>query len=77
MSVKDLLANWEAALAVALSQPDNEDAVTEMHDAMLTITADRRMADRRIGIRSNVHAAVGFSSGQACVVTCSDGCARP
>ena len=51
MSAKDLIANWEEALAVALSQPDDEDPVTEMLDDALT-----SVPDRRIRIRSNVHA---------------------
>ncbi len=57
MSVNDLMAKWEEALELALSQPDDEDPVTEMHDVALTDVADRRIA--RIGIariRSNVHA---------------------
>ncbi len=54
MSVKDLIANWEEALALALSQPEDEDPVTEMHDGDLTNVADRRIASARI--RSNVHA---------------------
>ena len=54
MSVKDLIANWEEALAVALSQPDDQDPVTEMLDDALTDVADRRIAK----IRSNVHAGV-------------------
>ena len=48
MSVKDLIANWEEALAVALSQPDKRDAI-ELNDGDLEIVADRR-------IRSNMHA---------------------
>jgi len=53
MSVKDLIANWEEALAVALSQPDDQDRVTEMHDDALTNVADRRIYAR---FRSNLHA---------------------
>ena len=60
MSVKDLIANWEEALAVALSQPDEQDPVTEMHDDALTNVADRRIASAR-GTRSNVHAG-GYST---------------
>ena len=52
MSVKDLIANWEEALSVALSQPDDQDPVTEMHDDALTNVADRRI----VRIRSNVRA---------------------
>ncbi len=57
MSVKDLIANWEEALAVALSQPDDRNPVTEMHDDALTNVADRRIASDGIArIRSDVHA---------------------
>ncbi len=58
MSVKDLIANWEEALALALS-PD-EDPVTEMHDDDLTNVADRQGITRS-RIRSNVHAGLPSS----------------
>lgn len=50
MSVKDLIAKWEEALALALNQPDDEDPVSEMHDGAVTNVADRRIAR----MRSNV-----------------------
>ena len=49
MSVKDLIASWEEALVLALSQPDDEDPVAERHDGALTNEGDRRL-------KSNVHA---------------------
>ena len=52
MSVKDLLANWEEALAVALSQAADDEAMAVQAD--LDTVADRRSASA--GIRSNVHA---------------------
>ena len=58
MSVKDLIANWEEALALALSQPDDQDPVSEMHDDDLTNVADLRIA--RMRVRSNVVAGVTF-----------------
>ena len=60
MSIKDLMANWEEALAVALSQPAHQ----EMHDDALTDVADRRIAR----IRSNVHAGIHGGGGQIPVV---------
>ena len=44
MSVEDLIANWEEAVAVALSRPDDEDCVTEMDHGALANVADRRIA---------------------------------
>ena len=49
----DLFANWEEALA--LSRPDEENPVTEMHDGTLENVADGRITR----IRSNVHAGSG------------------
>ena len=54
MSVKDLIAEWEEALGVALSQPDDEDPVTEMHDGNLDLTNAAHSA--RMRVRSNVRA---------------------
>lgn len=39
MSTKDLIAEWREALALALSQQDEEDPVTELHDDDLTNVA--------------------------------------
>ncbi len=49
MSVKDLIANWEEALTVALSQPDEGRGVIELNDGDLETVSGQR-------IRSNVHA---------------------
>ena len=51
MSVQDLIANWEEALALALSQPDERGAI-ELTRGDLETVADRRIASA--GIRSNV-----------------------
>ncbi len=56
MSVEDLLAKWEEALGVALSQPDKWDAI-EYCDGDLETVADLRMAR----LRSNVRAGAGAS----------------
>ena len=50
MSSKDLIAAWEEALAVALSQPDGEKPVIEMDDSDLTNVA----GSARMRVRSNV-----------------------
>ena len=54
MSIKDLVAEWEEALGVALSQPHNEDSVTEQQDDALTYVASGFATGVRI--RSNVQA---------------------
>ncbi len=64
MSVKDLIAKWEEALAVALSQPGDQDAVTEMHDGDLTNVAASAAARARI--RSNVHAGANYTAWPSC-----------
>ncbi len=51
MSIKDLLTNWEEALAVALSQPDKRDA-DELNDDDLETVADRRIRTIRANVRA-------------------------
>ena len=72
MSARDLIIQWEEALAVALSQPDDEDPITEMHDGDLTNVADRRIAR----IRSNVLAGCTHGT-DVCYVPASAFCSQP
>lgn len=66
MSVKDLIEKWEEALAVALTQPDDQ----EMQDRDLTYVADRRIARVRTAVRGASSLPLWSSASSSCQVAC-------
>ena len=66
MSVKDLIANWEEALAVALSQSDERD-IMELDDGGLEHVADRRLAAIRSGLRAGPVLATKYDGNPYCL----------
>ena len=71
MSVKDLIAGWEEALAMVLSQPGGqEDAVTELYDGDLINVADQRIARIRSNVRAGPFASFADCAGATQLSAC-------